>query len=115
MQWTPSGRQIKKFGAFWAIYQKLSKLPWKSPWGEERVPFDEISIRLCSRQQIQDGGTDIAAEYPEHAFPPGKVSNGKQDYLLKIPLIIIPGNFQVEHPENVCSINIPTGISGISW
>ena len=43
----------------------------------------------------------------EHAFPPEK-----RDYLFKISLI--RGNFPVERRENVCSINIPTGISGIS-
>ena len=43
----------------------------------------------------------------------GKVSNGKQDYLFKIPLIL--GSFLVECQENNCSLNIPTGISDISW
>ena len=35
-------------------------------------------------------------------FSTGKFPTGKQDYLLKIPLI--PGNFQVERPENVCNL-----------
>ena len=47
----------------------------------------------------------------EHFFSTGKFPTGKQDNLFKIPLI--PGNFLVERPENVCSINIPTEISGI--
>ena len=32
----------------------------------------------------------------------GKFPTGKQDYLFKIPLI--PGNFPVERPENVCNL-----------
>ena len=46
----------------------------------------------------------------ENAFPPESFQ-WKQDYLFKIPLI--PGKFSVGRTENVCSINIPTGISGI--
>ena len=43
----------------------------------------------------------------------GKFPTGKQDYLFKIALIL--GNFPVESLENVCSINMPTRISRISW
>ena len=42
-------------------------------------------------------------------FFTGNFPTGKQDYVFNIP--IIRGNFQMERPENVCSINIPTGIS----
>ena len=104
--------------------KNFQKLPWKGPSSEERVPFHSSSSRLCSRHQIQDGGTVIAVNSLEqmitrqktpkwnmHFHP--KVPAGKQDYLFKIPLI--PANFPVERPENVCSINIPTEISRISW
>ena len=58
----PVDDKLRNLGRFGPFTKNFRKLPWKSPWSEERVPFDEISIRLCSRQQIQDGGTDIAAE-----------------------------------------------------
>ena len=54
--------KLRNLGRFGPFTKNFRKLPWKSPRSEERVPFYEISIRLCSRQQIQDGGTDIAAE-----------------------------------------------------
>ena len=71
--------------------------------------------------KIQDGGTDIAVNslelvihcensQMEHALT--QFPTQKQDYLFKIPLLF--RNFLVEIPENVCSINIPTGISRIS-
>ena len=52
-------RNLERFGTFTKNFRKL---PWKGPSSGQRVPFDESSIRLCSRQQIQDGGTDIACE-----------------------------------------------------
>ena len=56
--------KLRNLGRFRPFTKNFRKLPWKGPSREERVPFDESSIRLCSRHQIQDGGTDIAGEYP---------------------------------------------------
>ena len=57
----------------------------------------------------------IPREKSKEYFFARKFPTEKHDCLFKIPLI--PGNFIVERPENVCSINISTGISGIyiSW
>ena len=104
--------------------KNFQKLPWKGPSSEERVPFHSSCSRLRSRHQIQDGGTVITVNSLEQVitcqktrklhmhFHP-KVPAGKQDYHFKVPLI--SGNFPVERPENVCSINIPNEISRISW
>ena len=54
--------KLRNLGRFGPFTKNFRRLPWKSPWSEESVPFGEISIRLCPHQQIQDGGTDIAAE-----------------------------------------------------
>ena len=48
----------------------------------------------------------------EHAFSPEIFQRENRTTFFQIP--IIPGNFPEERPENVCSINIPTGILGIS-
>ena len=92
---------------------------------EQHVPFHSSSSHLCSCHQIQDGGTVIAVNNPEqeitcqktrkwnmHFHP--KVPAGKWDYFSKVHCLI-PGNFPVERPQNVCAINIPTEISRISW
>ena len=49
----------------------------------------------------------------EHAFSP-EISKGKTARATFFKNPIIPRNFPVERPENVCPINIPTGIFGIS-
>ena len=56
--------KLRNLGSLGPFTKNFRKLPWEGPSSEERVPFDESSIRLCSRQQILDGGTDIAAEFP---------------------------------------------------
>ena len=43
-----------------------------------------------------------------------KFSNEKTARATFFKIPIIPRNFPVERPENVCPINIPTGIFGIS-
>ena len=53
----------------------------------------------------------IPCEKSKKYFFTGKFPTEKHDYLFKIPLI--PSSFMVERPENGCSFNIPTGISGI--
>ena len=53
----------------------------------------------------------IRCENSKKYFFTGKFPTEKHDYFFKIPLI--HGDFIVERPENVCSINIPTGIFGI--
>ena len=81
----------------------------KSVFHLTQVPFVYALV-------TKDGGKDIAVNSQKlvtrkwNMLFIGKSPTGKQDYLLKIPLL--PGNFSVECLENVCAINIP---SGISW
>ena len=49
----------------------------------------------------------------EHAFSP-EISNAKTARATFFKIPIIPRNFPVERPENVCPINISSGIFGIS-